>query len=323
MRTTITTTNIASLPTSLLLVLLIAASCGHRPAPVAIERLDIAASGLRPDTVTAAYAPALGLLGRMQGITSADSALVAYRSSAAQRVFAPDIARRLGSLDSVESELGLLKERLAQAEIGVRFPARIYGVATAYNQSVVTADTILLLGLNHYLGADYEGYASFEPYRRRLKTPDRIPVDIAEALIASAHPYRPADAPTTLSRLLYEGALLEAMSRAMPDADDARLLGYTPQELRWATDNEARVWQTMVGADMIFSIDPSVADRLLLPAPATTAVNAAAPGRIGRYIGLKIVRAYLTQSPETTVDHMLSPVFYNDPQTLQKALYTP
>lgn len=305
---------------ALALVLL---SCSHG-VPVSIERLDRAASPVARREVIDSFAPALDVLARIDGSASREEAFRAYSGSAAQRVFGPDMERLLPDISETESQLGALRGNFEQKLPEVQFPARTFGYATPYNQSVVIADTVMLIGLNHYLGAGYPGYASFDAYRCRLKEPQRIPFDVAEAVIASAFPYETTAESTVLSRMLYEGALLYALSEVLPDADDAALMGYTDEELQWARSNEADAWRKMVETEMLYSTDMSMADRLLMPAPATVAVNPAAPGRLGRYFGLQIVRSYMEQnSPARGTAFLLSPEFYASRSTLKNAAFSP
>lgn len=308
-------------------LLIVASGCTKHPG-IDIRRLDMAASAIHDkasfDSTAAAYSGALAVLEPILGVTTADSALALYAGSAAQQVFAPDIQTSLGDLTSVSRQLGEMKDAMAAGLPAVKFPSQIVGFATPYNQSVIVADTVLLLGLNHYLGADYDGYRSFEAYRRDLKIPARIVPDIAEALIASTYPYRPDKDATALSRMLYEGALLNAMSEAMPWADDTCLLGYTSGQLDWAKANEQRAWQTMAERRLIYSIDPLTISRLVDPAPSTAMVNPSAPGRLGRYIGLQIVRAYKENSgADVSAADLLDPSFYNSPSSLQTSRYAP
>ncbi|MCM1347878.1 MAG: hypothetical protein NC338_00580 [Firmicutes bacterium] len=312
----------SSVVCSLIAVALLA-GCAGKSEPVAIGRLDLASRCENTDSVTNVFRPALEALSRVAGGISPDSVLARYRASAAQRVFGPDIKERLSDLSAAESELGSARARLQEEFPEMRFPSFVYGYATPYNQSVVVVDTVLLIGLNHYLGADYAGYEGFEEYRRALKTPERLVPDVVEAVIATNNPYAPGPNATVLSRLLYEGALLYAMDRALPEADEALLMGYDPQQMEWARVNEGRVWQRLVESEMLFSTDPAVADKLVAPAPGTLLVNANAPGRIGRYIGLKIVEAYLKSNPEATPAELLSAQFYALPQVLHKARYAP
>lgn len=303
------------------LIPLMLCSCSH-PEKITIERLDTAASANTRE-LTDSFTPALQAMAPLFGQQSPGDVMEAYRSSDAQQVFAPDIASRLGSLDRTEAQLGIMRQEMASELPSVRFPARIFGIATPYRQSVMVCDSVIIIGLNHYLGPDYPGYASFEGYIRSQKTVSRIAADVAEALIATTYPYAATDNPTVLSRLLYEGALMNAVATALPSETPAELLGYDDSEIDWVTQNESAIWQHLVSTDLLFSTDPATADRLVRPAPSTPAVNPAAPGRVGRFIGMRIVRSYLSANPDSTVESTLRPTFYNSLQTLKNASYFP
>ena len=45
------------------------------------------------------------------------------------------------------------------------------------------------------------------------------------------------------------------------------------------------------------------------------------PGRVGRFIGYRIVQAYLTRHPETKLNELLSPTFYTSSMTLPDSGY--
>lgn len=181
----------------------------------------------------------------------------------------------------------------------------------------------MLIGLNHYLGADYQGYAGFDDYRRRLKRPDRIVYDVAEAVVASAYPFAGRADATVLSRMLYEGALMYALLKSVPGATEASVLGYDDAQMRWAEDNEARIWDAMVKRDMLYSTDPVLASKLLDTSAATLVIHPEAPGRIGRFMGLKIVESFIAHEPSVGIGEMLMPAFYESASTLKKAAYQP
>lgn len=303
-------------------VAMILVACSSSPTPVTIERLDRSCTGLPIDSVLNQFGPALEILADLYGVSSTDSALAIYSSSAAQMAFGPDVTRLLPELNATEKTLGEAKEFAATKIPAMKFPTKWVGYITPYRQSVVLADSVILIGLNHYLGTDYPGYAGFENYQRQLKTPDRMAQDAVEALIYSQFPFKP-DTPTTLQRMIYEGAVLNAVASIMPSADMPTLLGCTAEQTEWLSQNEGRIWAKMIDDDILYSSDPAISDRLISPAPSTQMINAAAPGRVGRYIGLQIVRSFMEKNPETAISHTLTPEFYNSPKTLADSGYLP
>lgn len=296
---------------------------------IEIERFDRAvaayptASAESRDSLIVRYAPIVDVMRVISGGGSDDEVMAALAASAASKVFQPDVERLLPDLSSASAALGSLKAAMARTLPEVKFPARVFGYVTPYSQSVVIADSVVLLGLNHFLGSDYEGYGSFDEYVRRMKTPSRIPYQVAEALIRSGYPYDEADGQTVLSRLLYEGAVVTAVKDVVAGSSAADAMGYTGEEMKWLTDNESRIWQKMSGEEMLFSIDPVIAHRLTNPAPSTPLINPRAPGRAGRYIGYRIVESYLKSHPDIALQTLLTPGFYRSGTTLKDSGYRP
>ena len=303
--------------------------CGKAPvddcAPVEIHRFDRAAyryataDSADRQAIRDTFAVALRI---MLGNDISDSSLTAYSQSRGVRVFTPDIESRFLSLDSIEAVTGCIYSRMGD-EFPDITPPEIYSAAITYNQSIILADTVILLGLNHYLGCDYEGYNYLDSYRRATKTATRQPYDIAESIIATAYPFRPSNDATVLSRLLYEGALVKAVMLLVPDSDTATALGYDKSQLTWLAEIEAPAWNALIERKMLYSTDMDVASRLTAAAPHTTLLHPQSPGRAGRYIGLRIIESYMKRHPEATLRQMLDSTFYNSASPLIRSGYNP
>lgn len=291
------------------------AACGNpsnTPATPEVEmiRLDEAVVALS-DTSTLSHEAEEGIdawLYVTRGIipgkllpSDRESILCVERQSASFGIFREGVEKNLPDLTPALSEIGRLKD----------FPTKVYGVVWPYSQSVAVVDTTVVVALNHYLGPDYEGYASFPEYIRRLKTAERMPLDVGEAWISARYPFPDSVAsPTLMQRMAYQGAVLAAVADELQVTDGPLLLGWTPEEWKSAKDNEREAWRRIVGGEMLFSDDPLLAGRLLSPSPATVDVSPDAPGRLGRFVGLRMVRASGTDPTKILVERSyLKPEF--------------
>lgn len=269
-----------------------------------------------PDSIRPALTAFMSVLGIPD---SGDSALAAWASSAPVRVFTPDVDSVFPLPEPLEQALGCILARASEESL--ELPARSYAaVVWGRPHSIMFADSVMLIALNHYLGADYPGYASLPAYARAVKTPEHLPQDVAEAMVATSYPYEPASDATALSRMLYEGALAEARVR-LCGIPDAEALDYDADTYASLLDHEAEIWQLLVGRGLLYSTLPSDADRLVAPAPSTSVLASNLPGRVGRFLGLRIVRSYLSRNPDTKLAELLSPDFYNSPTALRRSGY--
>lgn len=288
--------------------MLLLAACSHREAPRDIARLDLLAPG---DSLTAGQQRAFDVWSE---VIAFEGTAGEYAGGRAMQAFGPMVRERIESLDSVEAVLGH-----ALKDYG---STRLVGVISPYSQAVVTHPSgYVFIALNHYLGAGSPAYAGFPDYLRKRKEIKQLPSDVVEAVIAAEHAPELAGDATLLNHLLYRGALLNAVAKAMPaDTPEATILGMTPEEYAWCVENEGRIWQTLIERQMLYSADAGMIDRLMKPAPRSTQINANAPGQTALFTALKIAQAYEKATGSAATPE---PAFYNDNQTLVKSKYAP
>ena len=241
-----------------------------------------------------------------------DSTMSLWETSDAVIQFAPDTYKIYPTLTDLEYTLGKILNNAS--EQGIELPERKY-VAVVWGKlkSMAFVDDYMFIALNHYLGSEYLGYINWPDYLKPDKTPQRLPYDIVEAMIATKYPY---DGTTALSRMLYEGALTLAKMQLVPDANLAEALGYSYEQLSWLEDNRKNLWYKIVGDKLLYNTSQMVAERLVSPAPSTNIIAANVPGRAGRYIGYRLVKDYLKDNDASLVE-ILSPTFYNDERILR------
>lgn len=268
----------------------------------------------------ARYAEVLPIV--LGNLTVSDSGINAYATGRGVTVFTPDIEKRFTAADSIGRVLSTVTGRLKRMLPSMK-RYDIYGAVSTYNQSIIMTDSVMVVGLNHYLGEDYPGYGYFEPYQRRVKTQAHIAYDIAEASVAGSYPYMQQPDGTLLNRMLYDGALIYVIMVSMPEADIAEAMGFTPIQARWMEENEGNVWRRIIENEYLYSTDPLTIDKIMRPAPSTPSIHPEAPGRAGRYIGYHIVEAYMKSHSLTEPEKLLSPEFYNSEKSLIDAGYKP
>lgn len=163
-----------------------------------------------------------------------------------------------------------------------------------YRNKVVLADSLLLVGLSTYLGADHHFYTGIAKYQSKNFDRKQLDVDVAAAF-AKANTSRPKNA-EFLSQMIYEGKQLYLMQSLMTAEPESETLGYTSEELSFAQENERNIWEFYIKNELLYNTDRKLLSRFIDPAPFSKfylEFDNETPGRIGRYIGYEIVKSYM------------------------------
>jgi gliding motility-associated lipoprotein GldB len=175
-----------------------------------------------------------------------------------------------------------------------------------YQNKAIVADSLLVLGLDTYLGADHEFYEGIKRYVAKNMKPSQLGPDVAKAYarqLISVPKQR-----NLLAQMIYFGKELYLKDVWLPKVSDAEKIGYTEDELKWATDNEEEIWRYFIEKELLFSTDPKLPARFINEAPFSKfylEIDNESPGMVGRYIGWQIVRSYMEKNDATVPQLMI------------------
>ncbi|MEW2919997.1 gliding motility lipoprotein GldB [Muricauda sp. ANG21] len=167
-----------------------------------------------------------------------------------------------------------------------------------YNDRIILTDTLLLIGLDNYLGEDHHFYEGIQRYIAAGLDKKFLTSDVASAFSKKVLTY-PRNR-TFLSRMVYYGKELYLKDRLLPSITDAQKIGYTHEEMEWAMANEEQMWRYFVEGELLYSTDSQLDRKFLDPAPFSKfglELDNESPGRLGRYLGWQIVRAFMENNP--------------------------
>jgi len=108
-----------------------------------------------------------------------------------------------------------------------------------------------------------------------------------------------------LDEMVKAGKELYFVEATNPDMPDTVLLGYTQNQLSWIKESEGEVWRDIVGNNKLYSSQREVFMMMLNDGPFTQQYSYDAPSRIGEYIGLQIIRSYMSRN-DVSLQQMLS-----------------
>ena len=123
----------------------------------------------------------------------------------------------------------------------------------------------LILMLDNYLGAEHRFYSGLPRYVAKNLRPEMLFSDVATAF-GRKFVAPPAER-SFLAQLIYYGKLLYLKDLWLPDMKDADKIGFTHEELKWASENEYFIWQYFLTQESLYSTNSRLKSRFIDPAP--------------------------------------------------------
>ncbi len=168
----------------------------------------------------------------------------------------------------------------------------------------VYTDSLLIVSLELYLGKDHKFY-DYPTYIKKNFESAQIASDLAQDFAERKVP--PSREKTLLAQMIYHGKILYLKDLLIPLASDAEKIGYSPEEIVWAQENENYMWRYFIENKLLFDTSTKLSNRFINPAPFSKfylEIDNESPGSIGRWVGWQIVRSYAKNS-EVSLEALL------------------
>lgn len=250
-----------------------------------------------------------------------DSVWLAKLNDSLQIQLSDEVNKTFGDFGQEEADLELLLKHIKYYYPEISRPKVITVISDVdYNNRVILADTLLLIGLDNYLGAEHPFYGGIDRYIANELDKKYLTSDVA-AVYANRLAGRPSGR-TFLDRMVFYGKLLYLKDKWMPRASDAEKIHYTEEEYNWALANEEQIWRYFVERELLYSTDQELNPRFLDPAPFSKfrlELDRESPGRLGRFIGWQIVRSFMDNNDLTPKELMRLP----EEQIFKNSKYKP
>jgi len=209
------------------------------------------------------------------------------------------------------------------------FPERnvpaVYTCITGFNNSIITGDSVLGIGLDRYLGTDCEYYPRLEifKYIAARMTPENIVPDCMYGWGASEWDFStlkyPAD--NVLTELIHRGKLKYFEKCMLPEITNEIIFGFTPDQMKFCKNNESQMWQYLIENDLLFKSDQFTIRKLTGEAPFTSYFTNESPGRAAVWLGFRIIESYMMKNPGINIEELMKDTDVQG--ILEKAKYSP
>ncbi len=189
-----------------------------------------------------------------------------------------------------------------------------------YSLRAVDADSLLLISIDTYLGESHPLYEGIPQYIKNSLVPEHLESELIDAL--SNRYIQKTNSRSFLSRMVTHGKRLLIHDYLAPDLMVHQHIQYTQNQWDWAISHESDVWRNFVDNEWLFSTDESLRFRFLTLSPYSkfySYLDENSPGRIGQWIGYRMVKAYQKRTGASLQEVLAA----NAQEILKKSRYNP
>ena len=164
----------------------------------------------------------------------------------------------------------------------------------------------LFIHLDMYLGENNKHYQAFGVPKFISQRCDKkyIAIDCFKKAIVYKHlPEKARE--TLLDHMIYEGKKLYFTELMFPERTEQDIIGYTQAKYDWAVTYQGNVWSYLIEKNLLFSKDNEPVLKMIEEAPFTKPFTNESPGRMGAFIGWKIIQHYMKNNPDITLQQLL------------------
>lgn len=217
-----------------------------------------------------------------------------------------EVEKKFPATDELGRDLQVLFQHIKFYFSGFKEPRVVTLISEMdYENKTIYTDSLALISLDLYLGKGHKFY-EFPEYLKQGFEPKQILPDMVSSFAATKIP--PPRDRSLLGLMIYYGKELYLKDLLLPDYSDADKMGYTPEQIKFVEENQAEMWTYFIENNLLFDNDSKLPGRFINPAPFSKfylEIDKETPGRAGQWVGWQIVRSYMDNNKEVTLQKML------------------
>lgn len=190
-----------------------------------------------------------------------------------------------------------------------------------YDTRAVYRDTISILSIDTFLGAENSIYQGMYEYLKISMEKDYISVEMAREFAQNTIP--PPAQRSFVAKMVYHGKILYLLDLLLPELPNHMLLAYTLEQYQWVNRNQRDIWQYFLEKELLYSTQNDLSRRFLVNAPFSKfylEIDRESAPRVGQWLGWQIVKSYNANFPVNDLSELLT---MDEVQLFMKSNYKP
>ena len=208
-------------------------------------------------------------------------------------------------ITDIEQALGKAFARIQYLYPETEIPA-FYLFVSGFQTPVYFGEEWIGVGADMYLGSDYPYYnrVVYE-YQKQTMRKECIPVDVVSAFLFRTIPYTSTKS-RLLDQMLYRGKVMYLTAQIFDKTPEYEVMGWTKEQWNWCVRNEEAIWHLVMDKRDLFKTESLILTGYLNDGPFTSEVSQDAPGRLGIWLGWRIVASYMEHNEDVSLQQLMA-----------------
>ncbi len=182
----------------------------------------------------------------------------------------------------------------------------LYLFISGFQTPIYFGDELIGIGADMYLGSDYEYYNRVVyDYQKQTMRKECIPVDIVSAYLFRTLPYT-SEKSRLLDQMMYRGKIMYLTAQIFDELPGYEVMGWTQEQWNWCVKHERAIWHLVMDKRDLFKTESLVLTGYLNDGPFTSEISQDAPGRLGIWLGWRIVESYMEHNKDVTLQDLMA-----------------
>ena len=225
-----------------------------------------------------------------------------------------DVSLEFGNLQEVFYQFDKSIEKLNKESNRVFSPKITVLTSGFFNDIVVNRENIVV-GLDYFLPTTNKYKPRDLPsYILNRYSPENINAISLSTYLSQFNLVNESDL-TLINEMISFGKLYYVVSKLLPCTEERIVLGYSNEEYNLIQSNEAFIYSYFLQNELLFEESNIIKQKYLSERPSTFEISQAVPGRVGRWLGWKIVSSFMSSSTYTLEELLKEDdyknIFYN------------
>lgn len=213
--------------------------------------------------------------------------------------------KKFANVDSLQEALNTGFSRLHYLYPEWEIPT-VYLFVSGFNSTVIYYEDMLGVGVDMYLGSDYPYYNQVVyDYQKTTMQKEYVVRDVMSMYLAYNIAYN-SKYNRLLEQMIFRGKQLFLLSQLLPDAPAWQVIGYTEEQWAWCEHYERAIWNRIMEKRDLFKTESMLINSYMNEGPFTAEISQESPGRLGLWIGWRIVDSYMRNNENITIQELIN-----------------